>query len=264
MNASQPKARRADGMRRGQTPSFLEYNETYWERIGAGTRWGRYLSFLEETAIRRAMQALAPGRAFEFGCDGGRWCAMLASNDWDVVGVDVDATGPDIASRRVPDGRFSRSVEGELPVDDASVRLALAIEVPAAHHDWVLDELARILEPDGLLVYSTTNKRSWRGARRHRSGDFPESHASYRRRLAERGILVEHAVGACWFPFHRSSDSRLIPPAVWVERHAGLTALPDVSPAVIGIARKGRARSRTTVPASPGSIGELPTVARAR
>jgi hypothetical protein len=46
---------------------------TFWERV-ATTKWGHYISRMEERAIlRAAFWAEKPTQALEIGCDGSRW-----------------------------------------------------------------------------------------------------------------------------------------------------------------------------------------------
>lgn len=55
-------------------------NLTFWERVNVTTRWGRYLTSVERSAVlRAASMADAPGTSLEVGCDGGRWSSLLAS-----------------------------------------------------------------------------------------------------------------------------------------------------------------------------------------
>lgn len=229
--------------------NYESFSETYWERIGSTCRWGRYMSAREEEEILTAAAEFQPGLALEAGCDGGRWCAMLADRGWSVAGTDVNSSALSVARRRVSRGSFLEVRGGGLPAAAGSVRLLLAIQVPAvAHADWFADEASRVLEPAGALVFSINNRSSWRALKPNAPGEYVESYASFRQRLRERGLVVERARGAAWFPFRRTSDSPLVATAARVEATLGLSALRRVSPLVIGTAlRDATAGSATAV-----------------
>ena len=232
--------------------SYQAFTETYWERIEATRRWGRYLSSREEQEILAAAAEFEPGVVLEAGCDGGRWCAILAGRGWRVVGTDVNRSALEVARRRVPQGRFLEAAGEELPAADASVRLLLAIQVPpVAHSDWFVGEASRVLEPGGALVFSVNNRHSWRALKHNPAGEYPESYDSFRRRLAERGVVVRRARGAAWFPFRHTADSPLVATAARLETALGLARLARLSPLVIGTAY--RARGQVSVEGSRGS-----------
>ncbi len=220
----------------GNAQSFAE---TYWEQIGSTCRWGRYLSALEEREILAAAAEFEPGLVLEVGCDGGRWCTLLAERGWNIVGTDVNPTALAVARRWVPRGLFVEAGSDELPAAAGSVRLLLAIQVPAvAHTDWFVREAGRVLEPGGALVFSINNRSSWRALKHNAPGEYPESYTSFRRRLSKRGLFVDRARGAAWFPFHRTSDSALVGRAVGIEETLRLSALPQLSPLVVGTAHR--------------------------
>src|ERR1022692_4349453 len=75
---------------------------TYWEEA-ATTRWGRYLSQIEERGIRQAaFLAGKPNQALEIGCDGGRWSRLLADVGWQMTCIDVNPKTLAACQQKVP------------------------------------------------------------------------------------------------------------------------------------------------------------------
>lgn len=129
--------------------------ETY-ERIGAhfaATReypWPEVESFC---ADRRAACAL------DVGCGNGRHTELLAERADRAVGLDVSGALLSIAKKRVPSAAFLQGDATALPLERDSV--GLAVYVATLHHvpgrelrRRSLDELARVLEPDGSAIVS--------------------------------------------------------------------------------------------------------------
>lgn len=223
----------------------------------AESRWGAYVTDREREHLLDALGRVEPGVSLEVGCEGGRWSHLIRERGWQVICTDVDESSLALCRARLPDAECIH-VEPDgrtLPVDDESVRLLLIYEVaPVMDSDWILAEAARALEPGGLLVCSTWNPRSARGAayrllahvsKRENEGvrrfqDYYQGppHGRFRKQLEARGFDIRRERGLCWFPFGRSSDSRLVGPATTMENALGLARLPTWSPWVLSIAQR--------------------------
>jgi SAM-dependent methyltransferase len=122
------------------------------------------LVLAEHMARYRLAARLAPGRrALDAACGEGYGTAMLAAAGADVVGVGVDAATVEHARRRYGlDVRVGDVLA--LPFDDASFDLVVSFETieHTAEPLRMLDELRRVLLPDGLLLISTPNAREYR------------------------------------------------------------------------------------------------------
>jgi ubiquinone/menaquinone biosynthesis C-methylase UbiE len=235
---------------------IMQYDELFWERIGATTTWGKYISGIERATILNAQQLLPkPGVALEVGCEGGRWSAMLSDLGWKMICTEVNQHSLNVAKSRIPSAEFILVSPNDhsLPCQDRSVDLVLCVEVfHVVHSRWFLTEAVRVLRPGGVLVGVATNSLSLRGLayrvatvfdeeRRkflEESRTYTRSYRSCKQQLFEEGMKLESEEGICWFPFGRQSNSSLVSLASRLEQSVGLRRLVDVSPWVVFIARK--------------------------
>ena len=221
---------------------------TEWELV-ATTRWGRYTTEVVESAVRAAADiALTRGAALEVGCEGGRWSRLLSDMGWTLTCTDINADALAVCRQRLPTAtciHVSPSAT-TLPCAAESVSLLLCLEVfEVMESSWFAKEANRVLSADGVLVGVTLNRMSLRGmfvrAKRHLTGRpalYKISYAECRRRMESAGFIVAFEQGYCWFPFGRSSNSRLAPFFIGVERRFGLGRFTAFSPWVVFIARK--------------------------
>ena len=220
---------------------------TFWER-SAEFRWGTYLTARERSVLRSAIAGVPPGAALEVGCDGGRWCILLADCGWSVAGCDVNPTAVALCRERIPNGEFTlvQPTSSRLPVSDRSMDLLLVIEVPeVTQSTWFPEEAARVLKVGGMCVFCVHNGRSLRGAvytvlsefgeRRKYRNFYADTVSRFRTRMESSGFVFAQLEGFAWFPFQRNSNSRLISIAETTERFLGLRKLPGVSPFVAGV-----------------------------
>jgi SAM-dependent methyltransferase len=106
----------------------------------------------------------AAGReVVDVACGEGYGSALLARSAARVTGIDVSPQAVDHARRTyagVPNLRFVRASCAALPLAAASADLAVSFETieHIGEQECFLDELARVLRPDGVLVLSCPNK----------------------------------------------------------------------------------------------------------
>jgi SAM-dependent methyltransferase len=118
---------------------------------------------------------LAVGRrVLDLGCGTGYGTADLARVASSALGVDLAAEAIDYAGRHFPSARFLQCSASAVPFPSGSFDLVTAFEVIEHLQDWrsLLAEAQRVLEPDGLLIVSTPNKRYYAEARA-KSGPNP-------------------------------------------------------------------------------------------
>lgn len=224
------------------------HDATFWEKV-ASTRWGTYITEIEERAILKAHElSSTPATALETGAEGGRWSKLLTDLGWSMICTDIDAKTLATCKKRLPTANciLVRPDEDKFPCESESVRLLLCIEVaPVIQADWFTGEAFRVLQDGGLLVGVFWNLFSLRGVLAHasssRTGRFDYyklSYPSWRRKLSRSGYSILYEEGYCWFPFHRMSNSIFIPCFVRLEKWLRLRKLALISPWVVFIARK--------------------------
>ena len=84
-----------------------EHPEPFWERV-AKTRWGSYITTIEERAILKACDGVGePGLMLEVGCEAGRWPAMLVKRGWKIKCADVNGEMVALCQSRIPSAKCS-------------------------------------------------------------------------------------------------------------------------------------------------------------
>jgi len=113
-------------------------------------------------------------RVLDLGCGTGYGTADLARVASTATGVDLAPEAIDYAERHFPSARFLQCSASAVPFPPGSFDLVTAFEVIEHLEDWrtLLAEAHRVLEPNGLLIVSTPNKRYYAEARA-KSGPNP-------------------------------------------------------------------------------------------
>jgi SAM-dependent methyltransferase len=131
--------------------------------------WGEHVA-------RYALAArFAQGRrVLDLGCGTGYGTADLARVASSAMGVDLAADAIDYARRHFPSAQFLECSATAVPFPPGSFDLVTAFEVIEHLRDWraLLAEAHRVLEPNGLLIVSTPNKRYYAESRA-KSGPNP-------------------------------------------------------------------------------------------
>jgi len=111
---------------------------------------------VEEPVVRAMIDELPVGRALDAACGTGRHAAYLRSRGWEVLGIDQSPEMLEKAADRVRGMDFRIGDLARLPVESASVDLAvcaLALQhVPDLGPP--IAELARVVRPGGHVVLS--------------------------------------------------------------------------------------------------------------
>lgn len=221
---------------------------TLWEKAAA-TRWGAYVSEIEEKAIWKAQElAGPPGLAVDIGCEGGRRSMPLSRLGWKMVCLDVTHWMLRFCRSRIPSARCILVDRGarSIPCATGAASLMLCMEVaPVINSDWFPAEAARVLRAGGVLVGVLFNRHSFRGAaarlRRLWTGGFSYYRQPWSKlaaNLEDHGFRLVHEEGFCWMPFGRQSNSASVDSLVELERVLGLRKLVSWSPWVAFVAQR--------------------------
>lgn len=120
------------------------------------------LTYAEHITRYRVAQELVKGRVvLDIASGSGYGTKMLAKTAKKVFGVDVDATSVQYAKENYPAKNLEYKVgDGEsIPLPDNSVDVVTTFETIEHIPDYkkFIDEVRRVLKPDGLAVVSTPN-----------------------------------------------------------------------------------------------------------
>ncbi len=166
-------------------------------------------------------------RVVDAACGEGYGSALLARTAASVVGADISERAVEHA-RQAYGGRanlsFVQAPCTKLPLADASADLFVSFETVEhiREQEEFLDEIARVLAPDGLLLLSCPNKREYSDRR----GFANEFHVKelYRDELA--GLVARRFKHARWYGQRPSFFSVIAP-----EPHAETGHLAEVTEA---------------------------------
>jgi SAM-dependent methyltransferase len=228
-----------------------ESGQYFWD-FAAETAVGQYVTMREGEFLRHYFNDLpdTPRFVVDAGAGSGRLEPLLASFASWVIATEVERSltyrlaqaGANVLPLLVSDANTS------LPFADSSVQCVVCMEVPAlAEQNWFYAECLRILKPGGAIIFSATNRLSWKGALATlQPKRYAHKRAIYYQRpirdiklcLKRYGFTVRRTAGLNWIPFPRTSDSPLVRPAAALEKIMGLHRLDSLSPWVLLEARK--------------------------
>ncbi len=146
-------------------------------------------------------------RALDIGCGEGRFCRMLRAEGIATMGIDPTARLLDAARARDPEGdyREGRAERLEFPAGAVDLVVSYLTLIDIADHQAAIAEMARVLEPGGVLLianlngFVTTNALGREGAAWHRDPSGRPLYVALDRYLEERpetvawsGIRIEN------------------------------------------------------------------------
>jgi len=184
----------------------------HWHRYHFASRWA------------------AGRRVLDVACGEGYGSALLARHAASVVGVDIAREAVDHASATyagVANLEFRCAPCTALPLGDATVDLAVSFETleHIETQERFLDELARVLHPEGVLLLSCPNKLEYSDKRNYRN----EFHVRelYRDELA--GLVKARLPLSTWFA-QRPSFFSVIAPEEPRGAHAQMVEIQEGQP----------------------------------
>lgn len=155
-------------------PSPTATAQTYWEeRYQQNPRpWtGR-----PNAILARWAQILTPGTALDLGCSEGNSAVWMATQGWQVTGVDISSTALERAARHAAEAGVAdrtefqqHDLEHSFPAGQFHLVYALYLQSPLAfQRDLVLRKAAGAVQPGGvLLVIEHASAPPWSGKVMH-------------------------------------------------------------------------------------------------
>lgn len=184
----------------------------HWHRYHFASRWA------------------AGRRVVDVACGEGYGSALLARNAVGVTGVDISQQAIDHARRAyaaIANLEFKCAPCTALPLADASVDLAVSFETieHIGEQARFVDELARVLAPDGVLLLSCPNKLEYSDRRGYRN----EFHVRELYREELEALVRERLPLSTWFA-QRPSFFSVIAPEKPAGAHAQLVEVEEATP----------------------------------
>jgi SAM-dependent methyltransferase len=182
-----------------------------------------------------ARRFVAGRRVLDAACGEGYGATLLAATASTVVGIDIEPQVVAAAQKRYANAanlRFEAAAVTTLPLPDASVDAVVSFEtiehVGADDQRRMLDEFARVLAPEGLLIMSSPNRPEYSDARGY-ANPF-HVHELDRDELASR--LAPHFPASDWF-----CQRRYLGSAIWREAGGSGFEAMSGSPSAVTDAR---------------------------
>lgn len=133
-----------------------------YSHTGAAHSFAYLRPAIEEALSRRSWPS--PARALDFGCGSGASTQWLTDKGFTAFGVDISATGIELAKRAFPSAQFSMNISKEALLSLEPFDLVLCVEVIA--HCYApsreLEKMYECLSPGGTLILSTPYHGYWK------------------------------------------------------------------------------------------------------
>ncbi len=148
-------------MESAELQTKARYEQRWQKAIAKGTEQAGNLelnlAFLDQTGLLRPNKTI-----LELGCGMGQLTAALHQKGLNITGSDISQTAIDFAAGKYPDIRWRVLGAERLPFEDECFDLVLSFDVLEHLHDvdCHLQDVRRILKPDGCYLLQTPNKLS--------------------------------------------------------------------------------------------------------
>ena len=193
----------------------------------------------------------------DVACGEGYGSALLASRAARVIGADIAPSAVEHAREQYADRanlEFQQADCAALPFAEASFDAVVSFETieHIAAHEAFLDEIRRVLRPDGLLILSCPNKAEYTDRR----GVTNEFHVRELYRPELEHLVAARFPHALWYGQRPSFYS-----VVWPEQGESKGEIFEVSEAAATSASPGHARPLYFIVLASGSTARLSAIA---
>jgi 2-polyprenyl-3-methyl-5-hydroxy-6-metoxy-1,4-benzoquinol methylase len=150
----------------------------------------------------------------DLGGGSGRFALPLVKEGYDVTVVDLDSNAIELCKKRGVPKSYCIDIRDFKSID---FDIVLAIELFLVTSPKVVLEVAsRKLSKNGLLIFTATNKDSWRyklhNLKTNKSKNYGElSVSEFQNLITESGFSIIDIKGFNWMPFKVNSNNILIP-----------------------------------------------------
>jgi 2-polyprenyl-3-methyl-5-hydroxy-6-metoxy-1,4-benzoquinol methylase len=185
-------------------------------------------------------------KTLEIACGSGRITESLRASGVNVIGVDLNLVSLRHLQRRVGNVPTLQVRVPALPFHAETFETIIACEcLDYFDHRMFFAECYRLLRPDGMIIFDSLNRRSYKWLLKGLVGrrlNLPSSELTYQQVIADlktAGFTIESVRGYNWQPFFRDSDTPLVGVAAQVEELLQCGRWYQVSPKILVAAVKG-------------------------
>jgi len=208
------------------------------------TKVGKYLSARENEFLESFLAEKKIKTAVDLGCGSGRFTIPIHQRGIKIIGVDKDRFPLSLLKEKCPEIKtVCMDATEKLPFKKSSFNCVFAIQFV----DYVdnlaqfFKECRRILKPNGYLVFTLSNKNSYKkilySIAGKDKGNYGFSFSQIKKILDRGDFMINKAYGYHWIAFYRDSNNRLIDIFANLEKKLNLRQIPLFSPWVFYIAQ---------------------------
>lgn len=223
----------------------------HWVTVMNESRVGQYMDAVEKRMVSAYIDR-NPHFVLDIGGGTGRWSNWLQANSYPHLLLDLDRGALRETRQYYPTLVVSQANAEQIPLASNSLKTIIAVQLFGSVSDRpkFLAECYRVLQDDGDLFISWSNKRSikgllFRGWQWYRGIPRPDqlnfyatTHSQNMQMLTDAGFRVVDKIGYSWTMLPRGHNSRLVDIMVAIESGLRLNRLISISPNVMLAAKK--------------------------
>lgn len=140
---------------------------------------GIKIDYIEKDVIAEFLKDKPAQVILELGCGTGHWTEFLTHKGYEVIGIDISDAMLDIARRKNLLGcKFMKADASELPFENNSFDTVVSITMLefTGNIPKVLNEIHRVLKPQGNLILGCLNANSTLGKSKEHDDVFRNAH----------------------------------------------------------------------------------------
>lgn len=177
-------------------------------------KWRQHLAYFWEYFANNIKKDNSKTLLLDVGCGAGFISKELAKSGFKVYGVDFSLEAIKFAQSQNPKINFQRSSIYELPFPDEMFNIIICLGVfqTVTNSEKALDEMARVLKREGVLIIRTLNTLSLVSFSKKKKNPFYTFYNPFlfKKEMKKRGFKVCFPRGVYFFPGRLNSLSYLI------------------------------------------------------
>jgi ubiquinone/menaquinone biosynthesis C-methylase UbiE len=204
-----------------------------WEEVER-KRYSKSLKWFERRTFAKAMGICQVNSCLDIGGGVGHRFPVNCEN-YTLIEKDLEAIA--IFRDKYPKGHF---IEGDFLTLNLEkkydVILMVQLSTDAEHINKMVAKAYSLLCEGGLMLFTTSNKNSYKGLLYSKGYAYQDSYTSWRKFLEALSVSSVSYYGYGWLPFRRDSDCFLIPLLKWIDIVLG--KFVSISPWLLIVVKK--------------------------